>query len=123
MNFDKDLFILIIGIIIYSIFYVLATFGYKLFEKQKFTFMYIFFISLFFANIAYIIKIPLFYYYGQADTVTLYILYMSILTIMVTLYSTLVLKNKVATHTYIILFVIILLIILNEYLIRTKNIK
>lgn len=121
MQSRKDLFILIIGIIIYSVFYVMATFGYKFFIKTKRTFKYIFLISLFFGMIAYLVKIPLFYYYGQEDTVSLYILYISILTIMVTLYSTLILHEKVAIHTYIILFLIILLIVLNEYLLLAQK--
>jgi len=108
--------ILILGLFLYSIFYVLATFGYKLLAKRGKRFEFIFIISLIFAIIAYIIKIPLFYYYDLNNTLTTYILYIVIITISVIVYSKFILHENIARHTYIILLTIVLLVMLNEYL-------
>ena len=121
MLFNSDLIVLIVGIIIYSIFYVIASFGYKLFPKKKYPFKYIFVWSLLFAILAYSIKIPLFYYYGKDDVISIYILYISILSVTVSLYSKFMLGDKVPNHTYVILVLIVLLIGLNEYLTRSKQ--
>jgi len=121
MLFNSDFLVLVVGIIIYSIFYVIASFGYKLFPKKKYPFKYIFVWSLLFAILAYSIKIPLFYYYGNDDVITIYILYISILSVTVSLYSKFILHSKVPTHTYVILVLIVLLIGLNEYLTRSKE--
>jgi hypothetical protein len=118
MQFNFDSLVLFVGIIIYSFFYVLASFGYKLFTKKSYSFHTIFLVSLFFALISYCIKIPLFYYYGKENVITIYILYIFILSIAVVLYSKYVLHQKVHTHTYVILATIICLIVLNEYLSR-----
>lgn len=121
MQFNSDLLILIFGIIIFSILYVIASFGYKFFPKHEYPFKYIFAGSLLAAIIGYCIKIPLFYYYGKDDTITIYILYTAILSITVSLYTKFILHSKVNTHTYVILLLIILLVILNEYLNKIKN--
>ena len=116
MRFNSDLLILIVGLMLFSIFYVIASFGYKLFPKNAYPFKYIFAGSLLAAILAYCIKIPLFYYYGKDDVINIYILYISIISVAVSLYSKFILHNKIPTHTYIILSVIVLLIGLNEYL-------
>lgn len=121
MGYNFDLPILIFGIIIYSILYVIATFGYKFFPKQAYPFKYIFAGSLLAAIIGYCIKIPLFYYYGNEDGITIYILYTAILSVTVTVYTKFILHSKVNTHTYMILSLIILLVILNEYLNEKKK--
>ena len=116
MQFNSDYIILVGGIIIYSIFYILASFGYKLFPKNSYSFQTIFLVSLFFGLISYCIKIPLFYYYGKEDVITIYILYIFILSIAVGVYSKFVLHQNVKPHTYVILAMIVCLIILNDYL-------
>ena len=122
MSFNSDSLILIIGIIIYSVLYVIASFGYKFFKNKSYPFKYIFALSLLAAIIGYCIKIPLFYYYGHDDVITIYILYTAILSVMVSLYAKCILHSKIQTHTYVILLLIILLVILNEYLTK-KNQK
>ena len=121
MLFSSDSLILVFGLIIFSILYVIASFGYKLFPKNAYPFKYIFAGSLLAAIIGYFIKIPLFYYYGKDDVITLYILYISIISVTVSLYSKFILHNKIPTHTYVILSLIVLLIILNEYLTMKSN--
>ena len=120
MKLNADLLILIVGIIVYSIFYVLASFGYKLFIKENYSFKTVFLLSLFFAVVGYCIKIPLFYYYGEDDVITIYILYTAILAFAVALFSKLVLHSKIHMHTYVILVVMVLLVIVNQYLTQAK---
>ena len=119
MKLNSDLLILIFGLLIYSIFYVLASFGFKMYPSKTISFKSIFLISLFFGIISYCIKIPLFYYYGQDNIISIYILYISILSVTVSLYSKFILHSKIHTHTYVILLIIFLLIVLNEYLSRS----
>ena len=116
MQLNADSLILVGGISIYAVFYILASFGYKLFAKQNYSFQTIFLVSLFFALISNCIKIPLFYYYGKEDVITIYILYIFILSFAVVVYSKFVLHQKVKPHTYVILAMIICLIVLNKYL-------
>ncbi len=116
MRFNSDSLILVGGLIIFSIFYVIASFGYKLFPKNAYPFKYIFAGSLLAAILAYCIKIPLFYYYGKDNVINIYILYISIISLAVSFYSKFMLHNKIQTHTYVILSVIVLLTGLNEYL-------
>lgn len=121
MGFNTDLPILVVGIFIFSIFYVIASFGYKFFSNKGYSFKYIFAGSLLAAIIAYCIKIPLFYYYGKDDVITIYILYTAILSITVSLYAKFILHSKVYTHTYVILSLVVLLVILNEFLTMKIN--
>ena len=121
MQINADSLILVFGIIIYAILYVVASFGYKLSPSNGYSFKYIFAGSLLAAIIGYSIKIPLFYYYGKDDIISIYILYTAILSVMVSLYSKFILRSKVRTHTYVILSIIVLLVILNEYLTMKNN--
>jgi Na+-driven multidrug efflux pump len=62
---------LTIGLTIFSVVSIVATFGYKYYKKTDKSFLFIFFISLFFGILSYFIKIPLLYYYGdEHDTIT-----------------------------------------------------
>jgi hypothetical protein len=116
MKITKDFVILLIGLIIVSIFYVIASFGYKYLEERHYSFKYIFLISLLSGLMVYVIKVPLFYYYGLDNALITYMLYMIVVSVAVTLYSTLVLREKIEIHTYIILSIIISLFLLDEYL-------
>jgi hypothetical protein len=113
---SSDFIILVIGLIIISIFYELASFGYIYSENNKYSFKYIYLISLIFGIIVYLIKIPLFYYYGLDNTLLMYTLYLIVVSITVILYSYFILKEKVYTHTFIIFLIIICLFVLNNYL-------
>jgi hypothetical protein len=120
MQFDKDFFILLIGLIIVSIFYVLASFGYKYLEEHNVSFKYIYILSLLAGVMVYVIKIPLFYYYDLDNALITYMLYMIVVSVTVTLFSTFVLKEKIHTHTYIIMSIIMCLFIFNDYLTSLK---
>ncbi len=108
--------ILIIGIILYSILYVIATYSYKYYEKKNKSFIFIFTICLSLAILSYIIKIPLFYYYAKKNTLMTHILQTVIISFVLVIYSKYILDEKIYIHTYIILFLILFLVILNEYL-------
>ena len=116
MQIDKDFIILVIGLIVVSFFYVFASFGYKYLQDSNYSFKYIFLLSLLSGIMVYIIKIPLFYYYGLNNTLITYMLYLIIVSTAVTLFSTLILGEKIYTHTYVIMFIIVTLFALNEYL-------
>jgi len=64
----------------------------------------------------YLIKIPLFYYYGLDNTLIMYTLYLIVVSTTVILYSHFILKEKTYMHTRIILTIIIGLFVLNNYL-------
>ena len=108
--------ILIIGLTIFSIVSIIATFGYKYFKKKEKDFLFIFLVSLFFGILSYCVKIPLLYYYGQQDSVSTYILSIVILTFILILHSKFILNEKVKIHTYVIIFLIVFLVLLERYL-------
>jgi len=121
MKLNKDLIILVLGLIVASIIYVLATFGYVYLKKRGYSFKSIYIISILLGLLLYIIKIPLFYYYGLDNALITYILYSIIISITVVIYSRIVLKERIYTHTYFIMSVILTLFILNDYLSNLKN--
>ena len=108
--------ILIIGLTIFSIVSIIATFGYKYFKKIEKDFLFIFLVSLFFGILSYCVKIPLLYYYGQQDSVSTYILSIVILTFILILHSKFILNEKVKIHTYVIIFLMVFLVLLEKYL-------
>jgi hypothetical protein len=108
--------ILIIGLTIFSIVSIIATFGYKYFKKKEKDFLFIFLVSLFFGILSYCVKIPLLYYYGQQDSVSTYILSIVILTFILILHSKFILNEKVKIHTYVIIFLMVFLVLLEKYL-------
>lgn len=121
MVINKDLIILILGLIIVSIIYVLATFGYVYLQTLGYSFKSIYIISILLGMLLYSIKIPLFYYYDLDNTLITYLLYTIIISITVVLYSRIVLKETIHTHTYVILVAILMLFILNDYLTILKK--
>jgi hypothetical protein len=108
--------ILIIGLTIFSIVSIIATFGYKYFKKKEKDFLFIFLVSLFFGILSYCVKIPLLYYYGQQDSVSTYILSIVILTFILILHSKFILNEKVKIHTYVIIFLMVFLVLLERHL-------
>jgi hypothetical protein len=112
----KNLIILILGLIVYSILHVSATYGYRSFQKQGKKFWWIFIVCLFLGTLSYIIKIPLFYFFAKDSAVLTYILYITVLAFVVTLYSKFILHETIELHTYIILVLILGLVILNHKL-------
>ena len=112
----ENLLFLVIGLFIYSIFHVIASYGYKYLMEQGYTFRYIFMICLLFGTISYIIKIPLFYNYAKGNTLSIYIIYLLVLTISTSIYSKFILNETFHNYTYIILLTIVSLVIFNEYL-------
>jgi hypothetical protein len=108
--------ILIIGLTIFSIVSIIATFGYKYFKKNEKDFLFIFLVSLFFGILSYCVKIPLLYYYGQQDSVSTYILSIVILTFILILHSKFILNEKVKIHTYVIIFLMVFLVLLERHL-------
>ena len=109
--------LLLIGIIIASIFYVIASYYFRYGEKLNETFLKIFLISLLFGLLTIIVKIPFFYFFGKDISVmVIHIIFLIISFIIVILYSRFILNEEIKLHTYIILILIVLLILLNHFL-------
>ena len=121
MLINKDLIILILGLIIVSIIYVLATFGYVYLQTLGYSFKSIYIISILLGMLLYSIKIPLFYYYDLDNALITYLLYNIIISITVVFYSRIILKERINTHTYVIMVAILMLFILNDYLTDLKK--
>ena len=114
--------ILIIGMIIYASFHIIGSYGYKFWEKQKKSFEFIFIVGVLLGTISYSIKVPLFYFFGKQNIIALYIIYLVILSIILVLFTKFFFKEEVPIHTYIILFLIILLLCIDQ-LLTIKNKK
>ena len=121
MIINKDFIILVLGLIVVSIIYVLATFGYAYLQTKGYSFKPIYIISILLGMLLYIIKIPLFYYYDLDNTLITYLLYTIIISITVVFYSRIVLKETIHTHTYVIMITILMLFIFNVYLTDLKK--
>jgi hypothetical protein len=105
----------ILGIILSSTFYTLASYYFRYAENKNIKFIYIFILSIIFGIISYMIKIPTFYYFGKDLNIMIINIYFLVTTfIIVTLYSKFILNENIPSYTYIILILIILLIILNN---------
>ena len=114
-NITTNYQILLIGLIIYSIFHTFASYGFMYYKNTR-SFSYVFAVSLLTGIISYMIKIPLYYYYGKTNHMNTYLLYITILSFAVALYSDYFTGEKVKPHTYLILFCFIGLLALNDYL-------
>jgi len=112
----KNLIFIIVGLFLYSVLHVLGSYGYKYWEKQGKGMSFIFFIGIFFGFLSYVIKVPLFYFYGTQSSVLIYIIYLVVLSIVVVWFSKIVLKEQEELHTYITLIIVVLLAAYNQYL-------
>jgi hypothetical protein len=107
----------IIGILFSASFYTLGSYFFRLGEKYNMKFIYIYILSIICGILSYSVKVPIFYYIGKKMNVMLInIIFLITVFIVVTLYSKFILNEIIPLHTYIILTLIILLIILNHFL-------
>jgi hypothetical protein len=105
------------GIFLACIFYVLASYYFRLGEMTNDKFIKIFLISILCGLISFSIKIPTFYFFAKDLNVMLInIIYVTMIFIVVTIFSKFVLKETIKLYTYIIISLIILLILLNSFL-------
>ena len=111
----QNLQVLIAGLVLYSIFHTFASYGFTYYKNVR-SFPYIFTVCLLSGIISYMIKIPLYYYYGGTNHMTTYLLYVTILSFVVALYSAYFTGEKVKPHTYLILIAFIGLLALNDFL-------
>jgi uncharacterized protein (DUF486 family) len=117
MNKSILFILLIIGIITSSIFYTMASYYFRIAEKKHIPFAHIFMISLLFGIISYSIKIPVYYFFGKNLSVFMINIFFLVITfIFVVCFSYFVLKEKIEKHTYIISFIVVCLLILNDIL-------
>lgn len=107
----------IIGVILSSIFYTLGSYYFRIGEARNIKFIYIYIISICLALISYLIKVPIFYYLAKDMSImVINIIFIIAAFIAVTLYSKFILDEKIPVHTYLIIILVILLILLNNVL-------
>lgn len=107
----------IIGILLSASFYTFGSYFFRLGEKYNIKFIYIYIISIIFGILSYSVKVPVFYYIGKKMSVMLInIIFLIIVFIVTILYSKFILNEIIPLHTYIILILIFLLIIINHIL-------
>lgn len=112
-----DKIILLSGIILYSITYVFGSYYFRLGIQNKKSFSHIFLVSIIIGLVSFLIKIPIFYFYAtNMNIIILHVITTSIIFITAVLYSYFILNENIPLHTYIIIFLIIFLIILNNWL-------
>ncbi len=117
MNKAISYIFLVIGIIISSIFYTLASYSFRIGEYNHFNFIKVFIISILFGTISYAIKIPVFHYLGRdLSIMVINIIFLVITFIMVTLFSKFILNENIPIYTYIIIILVVSLIVLNNIL-------
>jgi len=117
MNKYLHNFIFLIVLVFASFFYIISSYYFRLGQQLNIKFGYILVISIIFGIISYIIKIPLYYYYGkEMSLILIHILFVTITVIILILYSYFILNEKIPLHTIIIISIIILLLILNDVL-------
>jgi len=108
---------LVLGLLIAGIFYVCATYYFRYGQTKNESFMKILGTSIILIIITYLIKIPVFYYFGkEVSILILYMIFLIITFILVIIFSNFVLNEPIQLYTYIIVILIVLLIILNDTL-------
>ena len=117
-----DLTILVIGLFLYSILNTTASYSYKYLQPLGKSVPFIFIVEMIIGILAYCVKIPLYYYYATQNIVITLIIYISVYSLIVVLYSKFILQETVEFHSYVILLCIIALTCLNEYLDNKKKI-
>ena len=109
--------VLILGLLISGIFYVCATYYFRYGQIKNESFMKILGISIMLIIITFLIKIPVFYYFGsEVSVLVLYMIFLIITFIIVIIFSNLILNEPIQLYTYVIVVLIVLLIILNDML-------
>ena len=104
-----------IGLVIAAIFYVFSSYYFRLGEKLNIDFKNIYIISIIFGIISYLIKIPIYYYFGKDFSVlAIHVYFLVISFAILTFYSFYVLSEKIPLHTLIILCIIITLLFIND---------
>ena len=104
-----------IGLIISSIFYTFSSYYFRLGEQLKIKFEYIYIISIVCGIISYLIKIPVYYYFGKNfNVLTIHVYFLVITFSLLTFYSFYILSEKIPLHTIIILLIIITLLVIND---------
>ena len=114
---ENSFILYIILTAIACVFHIIGTYFYKLYDNNVSNFPKIFILSIIFGAFASIIRVPTNIFLGKKlNVVFMEVLYLFLLFITTTLYSSWILNEKIKIHTYIIVAVIISLIVLNDYL-------
>lgn len=116
MTYISNLYFFI-GIISAAFFYTIGSYYFRYGYENNIKFQYIFIISIILGITSFLIKIPIYYYYGHKFTIMHINIYFLIISfILIILYSKFFLQEEIKLHTYIIMTTIILLIIYDQLL-------
>ena len=108
-------FLFFIGLVISSIFYTFSSYYFRLGEQLNVKFQYIYIISIIFGLISFLIKIPIYYYFGtNFNILSIHVYFLVITFSLLYFYSYYILSEKIPLHTIIILFTIIMLLVIND---------
>jgi len=108
--------LVIFAMFIASIIYAFANFSHANIKGKPI--YYLITISITFAIVEYIIKIPTYHHAHSNklfDTSTLQMMWLILTSISVTLFDKYYLKNKVEEHTYLSLMAVVMILILESY--------
>lgn len=110
-------FLFMLGILLSAFFYTIGSYSFRLGEKNNIKFTYIYIYSIIFGLLSFIIKIPIFYYFGNKISIILInTVFLLIVSILVNLYSKFILNENIPLYRYCIFFLIILLVIISNIL-------
>lgn len=116
--------LLFLGIVSGCVFYISGSYYFRYASENNIKFKYILIISILLGCISYLIKIPVFYYFGGNFSIMhLNLFFLVISFIMVCFYSKFILKEDIQIHTYIIMSIIVLLIIFDYFFKKNKFIN
>ena len=122
LGVSREMTILIVGLVFYTIFLLLGTFSYKIMMTKGYMFKTIFIVSMIFGILSFVVKIPLFYYYAREyDSLYINTLTLIVAAVVTNLFSYFILGERLYAHTYVILLIIAILFIFNNYLTEIKN--
>jgi hypothetical protein len=110
-------FIFFIGLFISAIFYTISSYYFRLGQQLKIKFEYIYIISIVFGIISFLIKIPIYYYFGNDFSIlAIHIYFLVFIFALLSFYSFYILSEKIPLHTIIILILIVSLLVINDLL-------
>ena len=116
--------LLFLGIMLGCVFYISGSYYFRYASENNIKFKYILIISILLGIMSYLIKIPVFYYFGNNFSIMhLNLFFLVISFIMVCFYSKFILKEDIQIHTYIIMSIIVLLIIFDYFFKKNKFIN
>jgi hypothetical protein len=107
----------ILGVLLSASFYTIGSYFFRLGQKRNIEFKHIYVLSIIFGLLSFIIKVPMFYYFGdKINVITINTIFLLTVFILVNLYSIFILNENIPLYKYCIFILIVLLIIISNIL-------